>query len=651
MKRASLFLAIVIPLLACFSAPVSAKDTWVSVRSRNFLLVGNASEKEIRKVGRQLEQFRDVFSRLFTEMNLTSPVPTTVVVFKSDSSYRPFRAHANSAGYFQSGPDVNYITLSTEGNAVHDSLSVIFHEYTHLLVNNTYGIVPTWFSEGLAEYYSTVSITGDQKVVLGRPIASHIYLLRQKKMLPLRTLFQVDSKSPYYNEGDKQSVFYAESWALVHYLMLGKDGWRAPQVAQFAKLVATGVPMDQAFQQVFAVNFEQMEKELREYVQRDRYPVFSGSFKRKLEFDAEMQAQPLTEAQSLAYLGDLLLHSNRADAEGYLQKALGLDPALAMAHASLGMLRVRQGKAEEARKSLERALTASPQNYLIHYNYAYALSRESVDEMGMVTDFPPANVIKMRAHLRKAIELRPDYPESYNLLALVSMVTRTQLDEATELLKGAVAAAPGRNDLLFMLAQNHMLREDYRAAREIFHKLSQTGSDPELQQRSQLLLDQLKSLEEQPVRRSVAKELSPDSSPDPSSKQADNSSGPSDVVENVDPSQYLRAALRKPQQGEIQVQGMLVRIDCDTRGFTFVIRTAGRLLSLKTDGFRKLNMRSFSPDSGRELTCGPRRPETSVVVSYLPPTDPRGKINGVAKAIEFVPTDFVLNPGPVGRKQ
>ena len=44
-------------------------------------------------------------------------------------------------------------------------------------------------------------------------------LLRDSKMLPLPLLFQVDPKSPYYNERDKQSIFYAQSWALMHYLI------------------------------------------------------------------------------------------------------------------------------------------------------------------------------------------------------------------------------------------------------------------------------------------------------------------------------------------------------------------------------------------------------------------------------------------------
>jgi len=43
-------------------------------------------------------------------------------------------------------------------------------------------------------------------------------LLRQNKLLPLPVLFTVDATSPYYHEENKGSIFYAESWALTHYL-------------------------------------------------------------------------------------------------------------------------------------------------------------------------------------------------------------------------------------------------------------------------------------------------------------------------------------------------------------------------------------------------------------------------------------------------
>ena len=188
------------------------------MRSRNFQLIGNAGEKEIRQVANRLEQFREVFTRLFPKAKFTAPRPTTVVVFKNDKSYSPFRSNQNIAGYFQPGPDVNYITLTAEVRGEQDPFTVIFHEYTHLLVNSTLGNVPTWFNEGLAEYYSSFNISEERVVTPGKPISNHVYLLRESKMLPCR-LFQVDHNSPHYNEREKQTIFYAQSWALVHYLI------------------------------------------------------------------------------------------------------------------------------------------------------------------------------------------------------------------------------------------------------------------------------------------------------------------------------------------------------------------------------------------------------------------------------------------------
>src|SRR5437762_12523900 len=120
MKRLTAPLVAVLALfvLALPASAAASKDTWLSVRSKNFLLIGNASEKEIRQVGTRLEQFRDVFLRLFPRAADGDVLPTTVVVFKNHSSYRPFKPlyqgkpQDNVAGYFQPGTDVNYITLT-----------------------------------------------------------------------------------------------------------------------------------------------------------------------------------------------------------------------------------------------------------------------------------------------------------------------------------------------------------------------------------------------------------------------------------------------------------------------------------------------------------------------------------------------------------
>jgi FimV-like protein len=643
-KRLAVIIAIALCFLGIVSAntPVTGKDKWTSVRSKNFLLIGNANEKDIRQVGIRLEQFREVFAHLFTSLKISSPVPTTVIVFKNDESYRPFKTNPNTAGYFQPGPDVNYITLeiSNDVNREDNPFTIIFHEYAHLLIRNTSGNVPTWFNEGLAEYYSTFSITDDQKVVMGSPIANHVYLLRENKMLPLRTLFQVDQESPYYNERDKQSIFYAESWALVHYLILGKDGQRMSQLSKFVELISADVSMEQAFQQAFAMTFEAMEKELRAYIQRDRYPILDGHFENKLGQNSPMESAPITEAEAQAYLGDLLLKSNRADAEVYLQKALTLDPDSAMANASLGLLRVRQGQHGEARKLLERAVAKSSQNYLIHYYYAYALSREGMDDMVAVMGMAPESAKIMRRELKRAIELRPDFLESYGLLAFVNLVTDTDLDESMEMLKQRLGGAPHRSDLSFMLAQLYLRKEDFKAARQLIDKVLAEG-DADIRQRAQGLLSRLEAKEQQVAR--IRKNREEWESRH--GKTGDSSIGNGETVEHpFDPIAALRESLRRPVTGETQEQGMLTRIDCDAKGITFLVKVNGRLLNLNTDAFKHVNIVSFSEDAGSQITCGLRKTQNSVVVAFVPATDARARVNGVLKSLEFVPADFKLKP-------
>jgi hypothetical protein len=62
--------------------------------------------------------------------------------------------------------------------------------------------------------------------------------LRHNKLIPLDVLFHVDASSPYYNEENKVSVFYAESWALTHYLMIGDK--HRQMLLDYASALASG---------------------------------------------------------------------------------------------------------------------------------------------------------------------------------------------------------------------------------------------------------------------------------------------------------------------------------------------------------------------------------------------------------------------------
>jgi tetratricopeptide (TPR) repeat protein len=649
MKRSSFALAMLLCLIfsGATSHAVSAKDTWTSVRSKNFYLIGNASEKEIRQVATKLEQFRYVFTMLLTQVKFSSPVPTTVVVFKSDNSYKPFKNNPNMAGYFQPGPDVNYITLTVEQRSSEGPYRTIFHEYVHLLINNTLGrSVPKWFNEGLAEYYSTFRVESDEKkVILGDLIGNHVLYLRDQKVLPLRTLFTVDEKSPYYNEGNKMNVFYAESWMLLHYLLQGNNGQRREQLGKFVALLDKNIPVEEAFKQSFQVEFEGMEKEFKSYIRGANYMATSVTFKERLVLDSEMQASPLGEADAQAYLGDLLLHTHRLkDAESHLQQALTQDPNLMMAHASLGMLRFREGRLDEARASLERAIGANSNNYLAHYYYAFVLSRQGTADETVVNNYPEEIAKTIRFQLKKAIALNPDFPESYNLLAFVNLVNGEQLDESVELLQSALKLSPGKTELNLMLAQIYLRKEDFTSARRILEPIARSDTQAELTQRARVLLEEIHTHEEQLAQYKAWKEANASrSSPAPPSTAGSPSQESANAQPSTDPSFYLQEALRQPAADEVQIQGTLVRIDCAPKSIVFVIQSGDRLLKIKTDSFENVDITTYTREVAGEIRCGPRKPENAVVVCYVPSKGPTGKVEGTAKSVEFVPKDFKLS--------
>ena len=634
MKRFVFPLAVALCFLALVShqSTVSAKDTWMSVRSKNFHLVGNANEKEIRKVALKLEQFREVFTRLLPHMKYNTPVPTTVVVFKSRSSYEPFGPPA-TGGYFQAGPDVNYIALSTETySGLNGVFQIIFHEFTHLLVSNTFKNPPLWFNEGLAEYYSTFSIDNDLKFRLGVAPRNHLILLRHQQMLPLRTLFDITYYSPQFNEKFKKSIVYAQSWALMHYLLVGKEG-QLGKLAKFIEMLAADVPVETAFQKAFETTFEAMEKELRDYVKQDRYKFMQGKLAEKLELDTTTETKSLTEAEAQAYLGDLMLHSNHPDAVKYLENALKLNPDLAMAHASLGMLRFREGRTDDARASLERAVAASSQNYLIHFYYAYTLSRRRPEEKP--SKYPLEQIAKAREHLKRAIELRPDFPESYDLMAYVSLITGNEVDESIASIKRILSASPGRIDSTFMLGQLYMRKNDYKTARPLLEQVAKSSEEEAKTARE--MLDRINKYE---------KELA-----DYEEALKNRSQGPAVVAgetvlfQSSDPSSSLREALRKPRNGETQVMATLVKIECEVKNvIIFVLQTPTGLLRLRTNSFTGVEIVTYTTEVTGDISCGPRKPVNAVVICYLPNNDKRWKSDGILKSVEFVPADFKLKP-------
>src|SRR5206468_5894603 len=147
---------------------------------------------------------------------------------------------------------------------------------------NTAGIVPPWVDEGLAELYATFEErNGGTSALLGAPDLRHVALLRGSTLMSLRELMAVDHSSPVYNEGNRRSVFYAESWALMHYLVLG-NRTRTPQLGIYLEKLKGGAPPEQAFRDAFGDDIAALERELNEYIRRYQFLTLRLDFGEKV---------------------------------------------------------------------------------------------------------------------------------------------------------------------------------------------------------------------------------------------------------------------------------------------------------------------------------------------------------------------------------
>jgi predicted Zn-dependent protease len=652
----SVFFAAVFVFLPSSAA---AKDEWLQVRSKNFNLIGNASEKDVRKVAAKLEQFRETFRQLFTKTNLSSPIPTNVVVFKNSSAYKPFKPKRADgkidefvAGYFQPGEDVNYITLASDGEDA-DIYGTIFHEYVHYIVETNFGKseVPPWFNEGLAEYYQTFEIEKDQEVKLGLPQSNHLLLLQQTKLIPLETLFKISNYALHQNANHSRSIFYAQSWALIHYLL---QSGKSEGLGKFLNLALKEVPAEKAFQDSFQMTYAQMEKELKKYVAQNTYKYQTFTFKNKLLFETEMRSAPLPEAETNAFLGDLLYHTNRADdAETYLQKALALKPDLSAAHTTFGMVKIRQRKYDEAKRYLEKAISEDQKNHLAFFRYAYLLSRENRDEFGYVASFPKETTAKMREMLKKAIAINPAFTESYELLAFVGLVNNEQLDEAVAYLRTALKYQPGNQRYSIRIAEIYLRQEKFPEAAAIADKIAKTADDPEIKAQAENLITQLRRTQEV-----FAANENTRNQYEANAAAASKNGGQPILIrggsaENAPPSEEhakaleeakmfsLNQALRKPQAGEKQVIGQIQKIECAGKTIVFTVKTDSEAFTLSSKDFESLTLTAFVPDAeNAQVGCGEKISDLNSVLTYKPQTAAKNTNRGNLVGIDFVPKNF-----------
>ena len=303
---------------AVFGAPSDQSlldRPWLQARTPHFNIYSCGDSREVGKVAARLEQFRQAYSILAGAQSVASP-PIVVIAFPDHASMRSFvplyhGQPANVAAFFHRGSDENFIALYLSG-AGSTSLENVYHEYTHLLLRHNELYWPLWLSEGMAEIYSTFEVVPNGGIRVGAPLEHYLRILSKKPLLPLAELFAVTHDAADYNERDRQSVFYAKSWLLTHYLMLGEPV-NKPRFADLTALLRQGQSPEQAFTNAFKVSLRQMETQLRRYLDKGSYQSLTFALNGSVSGPVSITSRAASPAEVTFRLGELLLRINRLD--------------------------------------------------------------------------------------------------------------------------------------------------------------------------------------------------------------------------------------------------------------------------------------------------------------------------------------------------
>lgn len=267
-----------------------ARAEWLKASSRHFIVYADSDEKTLRRQATELERFDAVLRRYpyVTPDTDAAFNPLTVYVLPDTEAVQKMMGGGNVAGFYLPRVTGSIAFTPRDGDG-DDSAAltprvVLFHEYAHhFMFGQSARAFPAWYSEGYAEFASTVMQRGDD-VWLGAPAKHRGFGLFAGKELTLRQLLAPPSKMT----GEKQDGLYGRGWLLTHYLMFQRGG--PAKLQRYLQLFDAGTPSLEAATEAFG-DLRALDRELDQYLERRSAPA--------LKIDAVKLGVPVIDIRPL----------------------------------------------------------------------------------------------------------------------------------------------------------------------------------------------------------------------------------------------------------------------------------------------------------------------------------------------------------------
>ncbi|HVO62633.1 MAG TPA: tetratricopeptide repeat protein [Terriglobales bacterium] len=550
----------------------AGEPQWMEIHSPHFSVVTDAGEKRGRETAVKFEQMRAVFGAMLAKAKVNLPIPLQIIAFRNTKELRQFAPlfHGKPtqvSGLFQAGEDRNFILLDM---SVQDPWTVVFHEYAHMLMNgNLKADTQPWFEEGFAEYFSSIEVDAKEAKLGARVPPGDLEALQQYGLMRVSDLFRVQHDSKTYNEGDRRSTFYAESWLIVHYLY---DTRQIPQVGTYFDVIDQKLTVEDAIQKAFGMTAAQFDKTIRNYLSGGRMHYAKIATPPGIETTGYSVAS-LSAVNAKAVLADAHLHAAdyQERAVDEFEQVLAADANNAAALRGLGYAALRKHDFGHAGDYFHRAVQADSKDARVYYYSALLANQE--DEMTR----DPEKLNSIKQDLSKSIALDPTFADSYALLAYAHMSLGEHAD-AIASMKKAMELSPRNEQYLFNLSQMYLVSGQADNAVSILQSLT-NSSNPEVAARAHDGMEQVQKM--RVVLQAAAEHRSP---PVLQIATPDTVTTPKVITSNDSAEVHEIPAARPPKF----LKGQLVSVDCSHKpSAVLTVISGGKTLTMKVADTRQ----------------------------------------------------------------
>lgn len=483
MRRAPSVSLLLLLALGC-TTPLH-ENAWIEVRTPHFVIWSALDEGRSVALGRELESFRQVVLLLTNVGRVEPRVPTFIYALPAPESR--VGLPSKLGGFFRAGLRANHAVVRPVGRSLGD---ILYHEYTHFLVaNRDARSYPLWFNEGFAELLSSLEAEGNT-IRVGMAPEGCVQALGQDWISFREVLTQRDYDRP----GVWRSLFYAQSWALVHYLTWGREGRDfARENQRYLELIKGGADEEEAFEVAFGIPVRKLKREIQSYLRRG-VPYRELTLREPLE-DADIRVRALAPDEIAQGLGELALEVVDLEAaREWFEAALVANPGSARATAGLANTTKLENRWDEAGALFERALELAPDDPLTlldaakYFHDRAEASGDAVERRGFLRS--------ARIHYARAHSLAPDDPETLTLYGSTFLAEGEDTSKGLDALEAAHGLLPGLPHVKFQLARAYVVLDrrdealpllrsvvawshgEHTAAQELLESLTTAAAEP-----------------------------------------------------------------------------------------------------------------------------------------------------------------------------